>query len=266
MPRAHSAPLWRCGAMLSDQQKVRNIREYVLGQRRLEAAGKHLPTHRHWERLQCVGCKIWNDEKLACLEPPTCCHCCKLYRNVDSVRPANKAARLARKRLAEKFRRRGVDGNGKRAAPRMTRARAAARAAGRMPVIGVVALFCAASMLGSQLFGPLFRHLFGLEKEKKYGPAFSMNNGGAPMLSLDVFLELTAEKFIGLLERYTEDDVTHHLILITLDCSKASRANRKVKKEEKEAYYAAAVAKVRELVSAAEERYGKEKILLFWAV
>ena len=82
----------------------------------------------------------------------------------------------------------------------------------------------------------------------------------------DVFLELTAEKFIGLLERYTEDDVTHHLILITLDCSKASRANRKVKKEEKEAYYAAAVAKVRELVSAAEERYGKEKILLFWAV
>ena len=213
-PRAHSAPLWRCGAMLSDQDKVRNIREYVLGQRRLEAAGKRLPEHHHWERLQCVGCKIWNDEKLACLEPPTCCHCCKLYRNVDSVRPANKAARLARKRLAEKFRRRGVDGNGKRAAPRMTRARAAARAAGRMPVIGVVALFCAASMLGSQLFGPLFRHLFGLEKEKKYGPAFSMNNGGAPMLSLDVFLELTAEKFIGLLERYTEDDVTHHLILI----------------------------------------------------
>ena len=265
-PRAHSAPLWRCGAMLSDQQKVRNIREYVLGQRRRKAAGKRLPEHHHWERLQCVGCKIWNDEKLACLEPPTCCHCCKLYRNVDSVRPANKAARLARKRLAEKFRRRGVDGNGKRAAPRMTRARAAARAAGRMPVIGVVALFCAASMLGSQLFGPLFRHLFGLEKEKKYGPAFSMNNGGAPMLSLDVFLELTAEKFIGLLERYTEDDVTHHLILITLDCSKASRANRKVKKEEKEAYYAAAVAKVRELVSAAEERYGKEKILLFWAV
>ena len=85
-------------------------------------------------------------------------------------------------------------------------------------------------------------------------------------LSQDVFLELTAEKFIELLERYTEDDVTHHLILITLDCSKASRANRKVKKEEKEAYYAAAVAKVRELVSAAEERYGKEKILLFWAV
>ena len=252
--------------MLSDQQKVRNIREYVLGQRRRKAAGKRLPEHHHWERLQCVGCKIWNDEKLACLEPPTCCHCCKLYRNVDSVRPANKAARLARKRLAEKFRRRGVDGNGKRAAPRMTRARAAARAAGRMPVIGVVALFCAASMLGSQLFGPLFRHLFGLEKEKKYGPAFSMNNGGAPMLSLDVFLELTAEKFIGLLERYTEDDVTHYLILITLDCSKASRANRKVKKEEKEAYYAAAVAKVRELVSAAEERYGKEKILLFWAV
>ena len=39
-----------------------------------------------------------------------------------------------------------------------------------------------------------------------------------------------------------------------------------MKKEEKEAYYAAAVAKVRELVSAAEERYGKEKILLFWAV
>ena len=117
--------------MLSDQQKVRNIREYVLGQRRLEAAGKHLPTHRHWEWLQCVGCKIWNDQKLDCLEPPLCCHCCKLYRNVDSVRPANKAARLARKRLAEKFRRRGVDGNGKRAAPRMTRARAAARAAGR---------------------------------------------------------------------------------------------------------------------------------------
>ena len=196
-PRAHSAPLWRCGAMLSDQDKVRNIREYVLGQRRRKAAGKRLPEHHHWERLQCVGCKIWNDEKLACLEPPTCCHCCKLYRNVDSVRPANKAARLARKRLAEKFRRRGVDGNGKRAAPRMTRARAAARAAGRMPVIGVVALFCAASMLGSQLFGPLFRHLFGLEKEKKYGPAFSMNNGGAPMLSLDVFLELTAEKFMA---------------------------------------------------------------------
>ena len=116
-PRAHSAPLWRCGAMLSDQQKVRNIREYVLGQRRLEAAGKRLPTHRHWEWLQCVGCKIWNDQKLDCLEPPLCCHCCKLYRNVDSVRPAGKAARLARKRLAEKFRRRGVDGNGKRAAP-----------------------------------------------------------------------------------------------------------------------------------------------------
>ena len=263
-PRAHSAPLWRC-AMLSDQDKVRNIRKYVLGQRRRKAAGESSPKRYHSRREQCVGCKTWPD-KLKCLEPPACGGCYCLYHGYDCVRPEKKAARLARRRLVGKLQRRGVDGDGKRAAPRMTRARAAARAAGRMPVIGVVALFCAASMLGSQLFGPLFRHLFGLEKEKKYGPAFSMNNGGAPMLSLDVFLELTAEKFIGLLERYTEDDVTHHLILITLDCSKASRANRKVKKEEKEAYYAAAVAKVRELVSAAEERYGKEKILLFWAV
>ena len=108
---------------LSREEILRNILKYKLQQRRRKAAGECLPRHHHWERLQCVGCNIWNDQKLTCLEPPLCCNCCKLYRNVKSVRPENKPARLARKRLAEKFRRRGLNADGTRIGPRMTRAR-----------------------------------------------------------------------------------------------------------------------------------------------
>ena len=141
--------------------------------------------------------------------------------------------------------------------PRMTRARAAV---GEALMIGVVALFCAASMLGSQFRGPRWRHLFGIDVNPKFGPSFSLNNDGAPLLAMDI-LTLSVDDFDKLLASYAPGDMKYLLLVVTLDCGRASKANRTATNEEKRKFYMAAVAKVEELTKAAERKYN---VFLFW--
>jgi len=141
--------------------------------------------------------------------------------------------------------------------PRMTRARAAV---GEALMIGVVALFCAASMLGSQFRGPRWRHLFGIDVNPKFGPSFSLNNDGAPLLAMDI-LTLSVDDFYKLLASYAPGDMKYLLLVVTLDCGRASKANRTATNEEKRKFYMAAVAKVEELTKAAERKYN---VFLFW--
>ena len=139
----------------------------------------------------------------------------------------------------------------------MTRARAAL---GEALMIGVVALFCAASMLGSQFRGPRWRHLFGIDVNPKFGPSFSLNNDGAPLLAMDI-LTLSVDDFDKLLASYAPGDMKYLLLVVTLDCGRASKANRTATNEEKRKFYMAAVAKVEELTKAAERKYN---VFLFW--
>ena len=138
-------------------------------------------------------------------------------------------------------------------APR-TRARAARRA---KSTVGIIHLMSAASLLGSQYKKKRYRHLFGMDLDPRYAPAFSKNNGGAPLIEKDLLL-LSDQEFRALLKKYNPRGPRHCqklLFLITLDCSRASKANGSITKEQKIAWYRKALTRVNDLLSIAGRKH-----------
>ena len=123
-----------------------------------------------------------------------------------------------------------------------------------------MSLFSAASFLGSQFKGPRYNHLFGVDIDNQYAPSFSRNNDGAPLLVLDI-LALESEVFLGHIGRFADADMRDLILLVTIDCGLASRANNVSTDREKREFYKAAIDKVKELAAAAERKY---RVFLFW--
>jgi len=170
------------------------------------------------QRTTCAGCRQPQKKySLSLLYPPLCPRCHKVHNGVESeVLREKKAETLSQNAERRRLKRKGLDADGTPMPPRVTRA----RTQNKSNVVGVVALFCAASMLGSQFVGPRYHHLFGVDINEDYGRSFSLNNGHAPLLPLDI-LELSVEEFMKLLEQHAHSKMEHCLFLITLDCSRA---------------------------------------------
>ena len=66
----------------------------------------------------------------------------------------------------------------------------------------------AASLLGSQYKQKRYRHLFGMDLDPRYAPAFSKNNGGAPLIEKDLLL-LSDQEFRALLKKYNPRGPRH---------------------------------------------------------
>ena len=222
----------------------RDIRANILNYLRAE------PEQHTRKRGVCVGCDHF-EEHLVSVEPPLCDRCNKVHRGVQSMLPQNKAATRAKHGETRKMKRKGLDADGVKHAPRMTRARGMAMNA----MVGVVAFFCAASMFGSQFQGPLWHHVLGLEVKPEYEPTFSINSNGAHFECCDI-LELTTVAFLALLERYRPERMVNFLFIITMDCSLASRANMTATRAEKRAYYLRAIDKMESFVTAARRTFG----------
>ena len=240
---------------LSLQTIRQNIRKWWIKYRNGDVPKKVYRSRRN----RCAGCLVLQKRGiLSCCEPPLCVDCHKVHNGVESALPdaGKKAARFAKQNKRRNLKRKGLDADGTPMPPRVTRA----RTQNKSNVIGVVALFCAASMLGSQFVGPQFHHLFGIDINKDYGRSFSLNNGHAPLLPLDI-LELSVEEFMKLLEQHAHSKMEHCLFLITLDCSRASRANRHVTAKEKREFYVPAIEKMKLFIEAARLHYN---IFLLW--
>ena len=227
---------------LSDRAIRDNIRKYLRAE----------PEPHTRRRGKCAGCEHFQ-EHLVRVDLPLCGHCNKVHRAVQSVLPQNKAAVRAKWARVKRMKRKGLDAHGVKHATRMTRARGMAMNA----VVGVVAFFCAASMFGSQFRGPLWHHVLGLDVKPEYEPTFSINSNGAHFECADI-LELSADAFLALLERYRPERMFNFLFIITMDCSLASRANMKGKATpaQKRAYYRRAIAKMESFVTAARRTFG----------
>ena len=240
---------------LSPQTIRQNIRKWWIKFRNGEVPKKVYRSRRN----RCAGCLVLQKRGiLSCCKPPLCAGCHKVHNGVESVLPdaEKKAARLAKHNERRHLKRKGLDAEGTAMPPRVTRT----RTQNTSNVIGVVALFCAASMLGSQFVGPRYHHLFGVDINKDYGRSFSLNNGGAPLLPLDI-LELSVEEFMKLLEQHAHSKMEHCLFLITLDCSRASKANRRATAKEKRDFYVPAIEKMKLFIEAARLHYN---IFLLW--
>ena len=240
---------------LSLQTIRQNIRKWWIKYHNGEVPKKVYRSRRN----RCAGCLVLQKRGiLSCCKPPLCAGCHKVHNGVESVLPdaEKKAARLAKHNERRHLKRKGLDAEGTPMPPRVTRT----RTQNTSNVIGVVALFCAASMLGSQFVGPRYHHLFGVDINEDYGRSFSLNNGHAPLLPLDI-LELSVEEFMKLLEQHAHSKMEHCLFLITLDCSRASRANRHVTAKEKREFYVPAIEKMKLFIEAARLHYN---IFLLW--
>lgn len=128
----------------------------------------------------------------------------------------------------------------------MTRAFTARRYEGEIEEVGVIALFCAASMCGSQFKGKKFKHLFGLDVLSRYAPSFERNNDAAPLIIVDINT-LTKPAFRTLVDKHGGKTVKRLIFLVSIDCSLASKANSKAKQKEKETFYRTTVDKIKEL-------------------
>ena len=127
--------------------------------------------------------------------------------------------------------------------------------------VGTIAVCCGGGMQSSAFTGDDFEPIAGIDIKKEYGPCFSKNNGGAPLVECDL-MKMTKKWALQFKKDHEVEKYDKVVVLASLDCSLASPANgKKLTKPEKIAWYEEAIARLKIFTDAMET--GHKRVYMF---